>query len=393
MPRLPLLLLVGIATQTMTPLVAFTAPVMAVVAAPEFGVTPAQVGLYVAVLYFFAMLSAGVAGALIARFGAIRTTQLALASTALGVLLLLPASVPLALLGALLIGAGYGPITPASSHLLAPVTTLRSRPFVFSVKQTAVPLGAALAGVIVPQMIGLDGWRAAVLLVAAIVVVTAVAVQPVRARCDTDRNIEARISLDIVAAVRSALAHPPLRRLAILSFTFAGLQMSFGAYFVTFLVERLELTLVAAGIAFTVGQATSIGFRIIWGAAAERIMAARALLIVLALTMAAASALTLAMSPAWSLPAIAGLGALFGVSAVAWNGLFLAEIVRVTSVERTAAATGGALVFTFGGMMAGPAVFGALLAAGASYGAAFTVLGGVALLSALPLAWADRPAP
>ncbi|WP_417276298.1 hypothetical protein [Castellaniella sp.] len=46
--------------------------------------------------------------------------------------------------GALLIGLGYGPITPA--HRMS---------FVFSIKQTGVPLGGVLAGLVVP---GLAQW-------------------------------------------------------------------------------------------------------------------------------------------------------------------------------------------------------------------------------------------
>ncbi len=67
-----------------------------------------------------------------------------------------------------------------------------------------------------------------------------------------------------------------------------------------------------------------------------------------------------------------------------------AEIVRVTSVAKTGVATGGALFFTFGGMTLGPALFGVLLGAGVDYGVAFTIVGGLALLSALPLLAGQR---
>ncbi|MDH3233854.1 MAG: MFS transporter [Alphaproteobacteria bacterium] len=390
MSRLLILVVVSIATQAMTALIAFTTPLMAVEAAPDFGVAAEAAGLFMTVIFVVAMLSAAAGGGVIARFGAIRTTQLCLLLCAAGIVLMLPGSAPLALAGAMLIGAGYGPVTPASSHLLAPVTSERSRPFVFSVKQTAVPVGAACAGLLVPQMIGLGGWRAAVLAVAGIVLAVAAAVQPFRASYDADRNRSARLRLDIHRAVAGAFARPRLRELCLLSFAFAAVQLCFGAYFVTFLVERQGMTLVAAGIAFTVGQVCGIGFRILWGAVAERALSARVLLVLLAVLMAAASAATLALSPGWPLAAIAGLAALFGASAVAWNGLYLAEIVRVTSIEESAAVTGGALFFTFGGMTVGPAAFGAMLASGASYGVAFTVTGAVALLAALPLLRSDR---
>jgi len=49
----------------------------------------------------------------------------------------------------------------------------------------------------------------------------------------------------------------------------------------------------------------------------------------------------------------------------------VAEVVRVTTVERSGSATGGVLFFTFGGMMAGPAAFGILAAATGSMAIAY----------------------
>lgn len=390
MYNLSILLGIGLTAQAVIALIAFTTPVMAVAAAPSFGLTAVRVGYFMTALYFGAMFSAAAGGGLIARFGAIRTTQLCLILCVCGLLFTLAASAPLALFGALLIGAGYGPVTPASSHLLAPATSPARRPLVFSLKQTSVPVGGALAGLIVPFMIGVESWRAAVLLVAGVGAMAALAAQPFRARCDADRDHHAPLRLEIVPAVRGVLALGPLRRLCVMSLAFAAVQLCFGAYFVTFLVERHGVALAAAGLAFTVGQIAGVVFRVIWGAVAGRAIAAHWLLVGLAVAMAGACAAMLALSAAWPLGAMAGVAALFGASAVAWNGLFLAEIVRVTSVAKTGVATGGALFFTFGGMTLGPALFGVLLGAGVDYGVAFTIVGGLALLSALPLLAGQR---
>ncbi len=390
MYNLSILLGIGLTSQAVIALIAFTTPVMAVAAAPSFGLAAVRVGYFMTALYFAAMFSAAAGGGLIARFGAIRTTQFCLISCVCGLLFTLAASAPLALFGALLIGAGYGPVTPASSHLLAPATSARHRPLVFSIKQTSIPAGAALAGLVVPFTIGVESWRAAVLLVAGVGAVTAIAAHPFRARYDADRDHHAKLRLEIVPAVRGVLAQGPLRRLCIMSLAFAAVQLCFGAYFVTFLVERHGVALAAAGLAFTVGQVTGVVFRVIWGLVAERAIAARLLLVGLAVAMAGACAATLALSATWPLGAIAGVAALFGASAVAWNGLFLAEIVRVTSVAKTGMATGGALFFTFGGMTLGPALFGVLLGAGVDYGVAFSIVGGFALLSAISFLRSQR---
>ena len=104
--------------------------------------TPAGIGAYLLCAYAGAMLGALSAGALVERWGAIRTSQCALLLTATG--LALAALYPSALLlAALLLGMGYGPITPASSHVLIQTTPANRLNLVFSVKQTGVPVGVA----------------------------------------------------------------------------------------------------------------------------------------------------------------------------------------------------------------------------------------------------------
>ena len=71
-------------------------------------------------------------------------------------------------LAPLLIGLGYGPITPASSHVLARTASPRRMALTFSLKQTGVPLGAALAGAALPLLAVGSGWRTALLSVAGI---------------------------------------------------------------------------------------------------------------------------------------------------------------------------------------------------------------------------------
>ena len=55
-------------------------------------------------------------------------------------------------LGALVVGIGYGAVTPASSNVLADRVPEGLRAFIFSLKQSGVPIGGALAGALVPLL-------------------------------------------------------------------------------------------------------------------------------------------------------------------------------------------------------------------------------------------------
>ena len=56
-------------------------------------------------------------------------------------------------LGAMLMGAA-SVSTPASSHILARVCPPRLAPLVFSIKQTGVPVGALIGGLLLPFLLG-----------------------------------------------------------------------------------------------------------------------------------------------------------------------------------------------------------------------------------------------
>jgi MFS family permease len=144
----------------------FAVPVYAVPMARDLGVAPGTVGFYMSAVFSTAMVSAIICGQGVRRFGAIRMVQMALFAAAMAQGAFALGSLPLALIAALIMGMAYGPPTPSSSHILAQTTPPKLRPLVFSIKQTGVPAGAALAGAVVPLLVVLWGWRGAALAIA-----------------------------------------------------------------------------------------------------------------------------------------------------------------------------------------------------------------------------------
>jgi len=186
------------ATLTIQALVAMgliTLPVVAPLVADAIGVSTTYVGIYVGVVYLAAMFSSVLGGAAVKRFGAMRLSQGCLVLAATGLLLCaIPHPLSIAI-GALFIGAGYGPITPASSHLLIKTTPPERLSLVFSLKQTGVPIGGVVAGLLVPQFERLMGWQWAFVIVAAFCLLCAYAVNPLSPALDGDRDPSVRPSL------------------------------------------------------------------------------------------------------------------------------------------------------------------------------------------------------
>ncbi|HSR56341.1 MAG TPA: MFS transporter, partial [Alphaproteobacteria bacterium] len=188
----------------MTPLVAmtlvqiivcmagFSVPVYAVPMAQDLGISAGTVGFYMSAVFSTAMIGAIVCGQAVKRFGAIRMAQIALIIAAVAQGIFSVAVLPLAVMAALIMGLAYGPPTPSSSHILARTTPPRLMPLVFSIKQTGVPAGGALAGLLVPPLVLLWGWRGAAVVIAVVCLVAVLLLQPIRARLDFDRDPNAR---------------------------------------------------------------------------------------------------------------------------------------------------------------------------------------------------------
>ena len=371
--RIALPLAVTLAVQTLVAFAVYCAPVMAPVAGPALGFSPSAVGYYIAVTYFGSMIGSAAAGGWIARFGPIRASQAGLALCLAGLCLAASAWPPLMLAGGFVVGLGYGPTTPASSVILVRAAPSSLFSLIFSIKQTGVPAGGVLAGLLVPLLILAIGWQWGAVTIGACCALLALAIGAVRARYDVSLNPRAPVSLlSALAPVRMVLREPRLRQMCIAGFVYGGVQITLVTYLVNFLVESFALTLVVAGLVMAASQAASVIGRLLWGVLADRALARRTMLGLLGLGMGLSALAALGAEPGWPRELLFAYAAVFGATAVGWNGVWLAEIARLAP-GRASEATGGCLFFTFLGVVVTPPIFNAVLAFAASYPVAYAV--------------------
>ena len=125
-----------IAGQIAVAMAIMTVPVLAPQISEDMNIEPSKIGLYSAVAFAGAITFTSLAGSVIARYGAIRTTQIALCLGAFGLCISLFMWIPAFIFGAFAVGMGYGVATPAASHLLARTIAPDQRGFIFSIKQS-----------------------------------------------------------------------------------------------------------------------------------------------------------------------------------------------------------------------------------------------------------------
>jgi MFS family permease len=367
-----------LAIQAMVSMVVFTPPVLAPIAARELGIDASSVGIGTSLMYLAAAFAALSSGGFIARLGPMRTSQLCLLLVAIGIALMATAQVPAVVLGALVIGLGYGAVTPSSSVILNERTPDGWRSLVFSLKQTGVPVGGALAGGLTPAAMNALGWRGAALAAACACLVVLAAVQPAHRLADRGRDPHARFAaLRVVGPLRLVWANAPLRELALASFAYSGMQMCLGSFLVVFLNEAVGYSVAASGAALSVAMAGGIVGRIVWGMVADRGLPPRTVLGALGVAMAAFAVATALLDVRWPMAIVLALCAVYGATAIGWNGVYLAEVARIAPRGRAAEATGGCLFMTYIGVFVTPIAFWAVVAAGRGYAMAFC---GVAVL-------------
>jgi len=368
-------LLATLFIQAMVAMALLTLPVMAPVAAKDLGVSPAMVGFYVSITYAGAMFASLTSGTTVSRFGPIRVSQLGLLLCAIGLCLCASPWLPLIALGALFIGLGYGPITPASSQILARTTPPDQMALVFSIKQTGVPVGSMMAGAIVPSLMLAIHWQWTLVMVAIACVLSALMAQPLRHDLDDLRQANLPFQMGtLTGPIRMVLGHRALATMAACSFMFSMVQMSLTTYLVTYLHDDLAYGMVSAGLLLSVTQMGGIGGRILWGLVADKWLGAQKALALLAALMACSSLATALLLPVLPIWGIWMVLIVFGASAIGWNGVYLSEVARQAPEGKASVATGGTLTFTFLGVVIGPPIFGALSTAFGSYRAGFLAL-------------------
>jgi len=161
---------------------------------------------------------------------------------------------------------------------------------------------------------------------------------------------------------------------------------------VVFLHDGLGWSLVACGLALTIATVGGVIGRIFWGAVADHILAPRRTLIVIGL-LAGLCGLTMAFAtPAWPAWLVLPVTAVFGATAIGWNGVQLSELARLSPQGKAGAVTGAAGFITFSGVVVGPPLFAALTSWTGGYRTGYLMMAAVSLAVASAVYFRTRVA-
>jgi len=369
-----------LAIQVMVSLSVLSLSVMMPAVAADLEIDPKLVGVFTAIIYGVAAVMALAAAEPIVRLGAVRICQAALLMAAVGLAVNALAMVAATVIAVIFIGAAQGPINPASAHVLAQRVPRQWFGMVFSLKQTGVPIGFALAGLIFPALLSMMGWRGASLVAAGAAVVAALVVELLRPSLDAVVTA-GKPSVGIWRSVHFVFAHRALRVLGLSAIVYVVAQHTFTFYLVTYLYEHCGLSIAQAGFLLSLSQVFGTAVRLLSGGIGDRLPRMQ-LLGWTGIGMTAGCIATGLLQPDTPFWLIALVVVGYGSVVISWNGTSQAEFAHLAPPGEAAAVASVQTALAFSGAVIGPPIFAAI-AAFASYRMAFFAVASLVLAAAV----------
>lgn len=348
----------------------------------ELGLSRTQFGSFATTTFLAAALSSGLVGRLVDRVHE-RTTMFLLFAGSAAVLWLAAAAQSYAwlLVAVVLSGLVQALSNPVTNRLISGHVPLHQRGTVMGVKQAGVQMAQAFAGLLLPALALVAGWRGS-LAAASVFVLAGLGLAAARIPAGGNRP-------DVRGTERPAgrtTLPAAVWWLAVYAFLSGFALQSVNVYLPLYGYEALGLASTTAGALTAVVGGVGLVSRIAWGRVVNRTDAPRAVLLVMAAGATAGGVLVLLAEPLWGGLVWVG-AAVVGATGLATNVVLMVVVLRVVPTELVGRATGALAVGLYLGFAAGPVTVGAVVDATGEYRlgwsvalASFVVAGLLALL-------------
>ena len=373
--------------QTLSAFLSRLIPVVAPAMSEEFGWSGSSIGYLTAsnALGGLVILIAG--SGLLRQIGGTRLLQMMLLLGVGCLAIFLHPSLGLALFACFAMGMSNGVANPAGSEVLQRFSPPGMRNLIFSIKQAGVPVGGMVAGLLIPLVIVLTGWRMSLFVCALVVLIPTWLTWRLSPLLDGPREGGRLLSRPTRATLRglrtpllSLADNPGLLKMSIVGSLFAVAQSCWFAFTVIYLMDGLGYALPLAGAVFAVMQVGGVIGRIALGWLADQLGSATATLSVAAVVSAVTTILLGLTSAQWPLWTVVLLAFVAGCSVASWNGVQIAEVAKRSPPRLiTETASGAGILVSLVNIVA-PIVFALFVAGTGRYDYAFIVVGVCSLL-------------
>jgi ACS family hexuronate transporter-like MFS transporter len=279
----------------------------------------------------------------------------------------------------LLLGVPMATGTPAGSKAVAGWFPQKERGTAMGIRQTGIPVGGAIAALVLPSLGLAFGWRFALSAIGFVTIATGVSVlllykEPERFPVSRD---SAR-----VGSVRDIMWRKDIWAVTFYAAIMAGGQWCYLSYIELYLTEDISLSLILAASLLAVGQISGALGRIVFGLVSDRLFLGRRkpvmmLLGIVGIAMTVLMAFLLPDTPIWVVFVVV---CLLGLGTMSWQGLYLTLVSEIAGTRMAGVAIGMTNTVTFFGIVVLPPIFGFIADRTESYQMAWFAMAMIILL-------------
>lgn len=327
-----------------------------------------QIGTISSVFYFTSALTSFPSGIVVDRYGVKNGLLLWVGLTGASLLSLsfIPYAFLIFLIMVAISGLGYGMGNPVASKGLFIWFDQRTRGTAFGIKQSAVTIGAAVAGIFLvylSQRIGpFLAFRTVGLMILTMVIPAFFLYRAPQLGNATPRGSGLKGERSVKSGFKDLFTNKALLTVSVIMAMLGLAQGVVVTFFILYINEMLGYPLLAAGSLLTMVMISGAVGRVFWGVLSDHLFnGSRKSVLIIISTLAALSFAILAFwSSAWIkqlfLPVVIGIG----LSAVGWNSITLVMVTEISSSSKTGTSIGLATTVSWAGLSLGPIVFGSL---------------------------------
>ena len=239
-----------------------------------------------------------------------------------------------------LFGAGYAASTPAGGRAILSWFD-RDRGFAMGIRQTGVPVGGLVGALVLPFVaVHFGGYRAALLVAAALVTITTVTACVLYREAPGDRPPPSTFR-EVMSGMRRLARDPRLIATTLTCMALVNAQLAMNGFLTLTAVRVVGVTPALGATAFACAFIAATVARLFWGWYSDRYMRESriSLLAALCALSALASFVFALLSPALAVLLIPA--ALFiGFCGAGWNGVMAATLAEIGGADRAGSALG-----------------------------------------------------
>ena len=349
-PSMKLVVVLCFLAQAFTVWAVFFFPPIAVLVAAELELDPVTVGYQTGLLFLFTLCLTLYSGTIIDRIGPSAAMLLGMALTALGLCLYAFGTFSMVFVGSMFVGASFSLINPSSLVLLRTVTEDSNRGFVFSLKQSSVPVGMLFSSFIGTTLAAEYGWRFALIPPIVMLIVLSVA-QALLLSVMNPRpsEIKKRGVLQPLHSLASLWRNRPLLLLALAGTVLSICQGSVVTFTSNLFADERGLSLQTAGLILAFVQLGAIAGRLGSGLMADRIQDINLTLRIISILIVLALGIITFLPAGLPVSVWCALYFLLGTVVMGWNGLLIAEFAQNIIGRHPSEQMSGAFFLLFSG--------------------------------------------